>query len=677
MYISKITIKNFRNFKNTSIEFSEGINLLIGANNSGKTNLLKALRLILDSSLKKQLFIEDLNANISIEELKEHSPKISISLEISQAKKEELWGEDLVTVSNWLTTLETPYKAQLHYEFFLPETNENDYHNLIKDVDDIKKIRKIISENFIRLYTYKIWGGKLESQVQADSETLRKFDFQFLDAIRDVERDMFSGKSILLKNIIDFFIDYEIKSNDRLQPEEKQGELQEKRKEFEKLATGVTDNLKTRLEDGKNKILAYANEIGASFDKCTPDFEGNLSENDLYSILQLIIKSNTGIDIPISNNGLGYNNLIFMSLLLSKMQIDSDGKYYGSNAKIFPILCIEEPEAHLHPTMQFQFLKFLKKNIEGKKVRQVFITSHSTHITSSANLDELICLYKKNEEIFVGYPGKVFDQNENSKKYVQRFLDATKSNLLFSEKIILVEGIAEQLLLPVLAEYLEKNFEERHISVINVGGRYFDHFLRLFDFNNKIAINKKIACLTDLDPLRAEDKGKDKKCYPFEYNQELEKYQYKKNDNFKKEKYSENIKFFTQNDKVGKTLEYQLAFENPNNELLLVDSLTNKKEIKEIMKKFTEKKSIEEMLEILSKSGENDRIKEGIQKSNFTEDEKKKSIIAARYLASVTKGENALELASRLKENLCMNTNKKDFNIPEYIVKAIEWLCQD
>ena len=86
-----------------------------------------------------------------------------------------------------------------------------------------------------------------------------------------------------------------------------------------------------------------------------------MSEEEFYSTLKLIVEYETGVKIPISNNGLGYNNLIFMSLLLAKMQIDSDGKYLGSNAKIFPILAIEEPEAHLHPSMQFQFLKFLNK----------------------------------------------------------------------------------------------------------------------------------------------------------------------------------------------------------------------------------------------------------------------------------------------------------------------------
>lgn len=99
----------------------------------------------------------------------------------------------------------------------------------------------------------------------------------------------------------------------------------------------------------------------------------------------------------------------------------------------------------------------------------------------------------------MAYPAKTFiSRNEkhieviqrNSKKYVQRFFDATKSSMLFSEKVILVEGIAEQLLLLIFANYMEKSLEENHVAVINVGGRYFQHFLYMFNSKNKFAISK-------------------------------------------------------------------------------------------------------------------------------------------------------------------------------------------
>ena len=587
VYISNVTIQNYRSFDNISVNFNDGINIVIGQNNSGKSNLFKALALIFDAKERKQLSIYDFYNGISLEELKQHSPKIIITVELSQSIGEDLMGDELVTVSNWLTKLEEPYVAQLQYEFFLSEKYEQDYLNTTKHAKTAVEIWKQIENLFIRLYSYKIWAGNPENQIQVDGESLSKFDFQFLDAIRDVERDMFSGKNTLLKNVIDFFLDYDIKSNKDILLEEQTKMIGIRKENFKQSSDELVKALKERLSEGNKEILSYADKVGASFDKSKPTFEGALSENEVYSILQLIIKQQTGMIIPITSNGLGYNNLIFISLLLAKMQVDSDGKYLGSNAKVFPILLIEEPEAHLHPTMQFQFLKFLKDNLKDKKVRQVFVTSHSTHITSSAQLDDLICLYRDDSGTRVAYPGKVFfdikseneeekfNENNESKKYVQRFLDATKSNMLFAEKIIFVEGMAEQLLIPIFAQYLGKNLEEKHVSVINVGGRYFHHFLYLFDSTKNNTINRKVACITDLDPMSQKKDEKNnknfKKCYPYEYDLEKEVYNYIKNTSLQTYENNQhpNIHSFTQDYNHGKTLEYQIAFENPECKLKL------------------------------------------------------------------------------------------------------------
>ncbi|SER63288.1 Predicted ATP-dependent endonuclease of the OLD family, contains P-loop ATPase and TOPRIM domains [Gracilibacillus ureilyticus] len=537
MYISGIEIKNFRSFDNINVEFHEGINVLIGHNNSGKSNLLRALAIIFDSSVRKQLSVEDFNNSLTIESLKRESPKIVISVRITQSENENLMTDELVTVSNWLTRLKEPYEAKIQYEFFLPISEEKNYINIVSKARSTEEIWNIIRSQFIRLYINKTWVGNPENQSPVDNDSINKFDFQFLDAIRDVERDMFSGKNTLLKNVIDFFIDYDIKSDKSITEEEQKRKLQERKDIFSTNSHELIKTIQERLDSGNKEILSYTDGIGASYDKSTPDFEGNITESEIYSVLQLIVKQETGLTIPITHNGLGYNNLIFMALLLAKMQVDSDGKFLGSNAKVFPILAIEEPEAHLHPTMQNEFIKFLKNNINNRKVKQIFITSHSTHISSATDLDDIICLYTNNNKRNVSYPGKVFGENKiKSKKYVQRFLDATKSNMLFAEKIIFVEGIAEQLLLYVFADYLNKPLEKHHVAVINVGGRYFEHFLHLFDSNNKGTIDRKISCITDLDPMRRKknENGNKKKnsfkaCYPFEYNTNLDEFDYSNN----------------------------------------------------------------------------------------------------------------------------------------------------
>lgn len=690
MYISKIEIKNFRNFKEKEILFNEGVNVIIGHNNAGKTNLIKALSLVVDYQGSKRLDVDDFNKYVTLAELKLNPPKISIVVTICKGNYEE--PDDLVTIGNWLTKLDSSYEAILTYEFFLPEKEHSNYISAIAEVSESDPIAKsmdsawkIIKHDFIRLYTYKIWGGDISNQAVADSESLQKFDFQFLDAIRDVDRDMLTGRNTLLRDVFNFFMDYDIKSTpDCISSKaQKHSEIKQRRKDFSEKADELISKLQSRMDDGKKQILSYAKETGASFNNAEPNFEGSISDVEMFSVLKLIVEYSTGIKVPATHNGLGYNNLIFMSLLLAKMQVNSDGNYMGSNSKVFPILAIEEPEAHLHPAMQFKFLRFLKDNKNKNKVRQIFVTTHSTHITSAVSLDEIICLHNENGNTTVGYPGRVFPPDNKSKKYVQRFLDATKSNMLFAQKVILVEGLAEQLLMSILAQYLGKSLEDNHIAVINVGGRFFDHFLYLFDSTKPFTIHKKIACITDRDPeSKKKSEEKFKKCYPYEYNQDNITYIYQSNPNAIKYPISAlhpNIAFFSQDEVKGKTLEYDLIQYNPTLELLITDSMSNSDEIKSLMKLYIEDNPITEYFSKLRSSDENERIERSItSNSSWGYDDKKKAIIASRYLNSVGKGENALELSYALGENLEKKGTPeyKEFIVPDYIKRAIEWICQ-
>lgn len=694
MFISKIHIKNFRNFKDNEVQFNDGINVIIGHNNAGKSNLLRALGLVLNQKSQKRLTINDFNMKSTLDELKQQSPRILIEVTIFKGKTST--EDDLVTVSEWLTKLDENYEAKLTYEFFLPEKYEEKYLNTIREwvnpnegqsEQELKnKIFKLIDSEFLRYYTYKIWGGEVANHNQADGDLLQKFDFQFLDAIRDVERDLISGRNVMLKKVLNFFLDYEIKSSNA-QALDKESAIKEKRDEFSGKSAELIKVLDKRIEKGKQQILNYATSTGASL-KSTPNFEGETSDVEMLSFLRLIVEE-AGFKIPASHNGLGYNNLIYISILLAQMQADADEDYLGSNSKIFPMLVIEEPEAHLHPSMQDKFLKFLRDNISNDRVRQIFITSHSTHVTSATELDEIICLHHDlNGNTNVGYLGKVFDDSDEdvkSKKYVKRFLDATKSNMLFAEKIILVEGLAEQLLINVFATILKIPLEDHHISVINVGGRHFNHFLKLFDTEqSKQAVFKKVACITDRDPSRKDiSKNTDKyeKCYPFEYGVDSSNYKYKDHATFLIEKYQNhtNIKFFSQDRDKGKTFEYDLVLNNPTCKLLITDSMSNKDEIRRMMD-LNQENPLSDYLDLLVNgkkiSKESERIKQSIEGLNneWSEEDKKHAVIASRYLNSIGKGENALELACALEDNLINET--EEFIVPEYIEEAIKWIIE-
>lgn len=678
MYISKIKIKGFRNFKDNEILFNDGINVITGHNNSGKSNILKAISLVIDTKSSKRLDLYDFNQAVTVEELKSNPPSVTINLFISQSHDEDTYSDDLVTIGNYLTKLAAPYEAMLTYEFFLPEAEIERYNSALSDVDDVNKAWRIIKNDFVRLYIHRIWGGDPNLQIQADNESLQKFDYQFLDAIRDVERDLFSGRSTLLKDVLDFFMDYKIKKDKDKETETKLAEIKELKEQFSAEADSLLQRLQDRMEEGKEEILDYATKTGASFNNASPNFDGSLSEVELFAALKLIISYTTGITIPATHNGLGYNNLIFMSVLLAKMQVNSDGDYLGSNAKVFPILAIEEPEAHLHPSMQYKFLKFLRENKDvNKKVKQIFVTTHSTQIISAVSLDEIICIHNEDNIFSIGYPGKVFtssEEDQKSKAYVQRFLDATKSDMLLAQRVILVEGIAEELLIPTMAKYMNYSLEDAHVTIINVGGRYFEHFLKLFDTSNPLSIHKKVACITDRDPSRKKktSAGNFEKCYPYEFGSEPDDYEYSENAQKSIDKFSStsNIRFYSQDVDYGTTFEYDLIWHNPTLTILITESMRNKQELEELLKL-----DFEDGLQKLRTSDENERIVNALNSSEWNEIDKRKALIASRYLNSIDKGENALELCYLLEENLKQEP-MSDFNVPEYIKDAIEWINQ-
>jgi len=698
MYISNIKIQGFRNFVNTEIEFNEGVNVIIGHNNAGKSSLIKAIGLIINGNASRRLEIDDFSKRTSLAELQAEPPRVIMTLTVLQSLEEDLNSDDLVTVSNWLTKLEEPYEAQLTYTFYLPVDKQAEYISELSSCTTKDEAWLIIKHQYLRFYTYKIFGGNPALQIAADSESLQKFDFQFLNAIRDVERDMFTGKNTMLRDVLDFFMDYELKSADESvkSSTQKYQEIKQLKSDFTSKAGVLINELQSRMKAGKDHILSYAKQTGATFNNAEPDFDGTISDVDMYSALKLIIGySGLDIKIPATHNGLGYNNLIFMSLLLAKMQVNSDGKYLGSNAKVFPVLAIEEPEAHLHPAMQYKFLKFLKENKEDRKVRQIFLTTHSTQITSAVSLDEIICLHNENGIINVGYPGKTFPDTvagKKSKAYVQRFLDATRSDMLFAQKVIFVEGLAEQVLLPTLAKYCNIEMEDYHIAVIPVGGRFFDHFLPLFDKNLPYTIHKKVVCLKDRDPERKlKTGGSYTSCYPFQFDQEPALYDYKDHLIDKITEYAThpNIRFYGQNHRKGKTFEYELLLNNIDTDILITEYLTNSSELSTLMDFQRAKKLPIVFFEEIRKSDSNTKFREAIEAltdPSWTDEDKAQAIIAHRYLASIGKGENALELANVLEENLKLPntapaedptaTIRTSFVVPQYIFDSITWICQ-
>lgn len=153
---------------------------------------------------------------------------------------------------------------------------------------------------------------------------------------------MFTGKNTMLRDVLDFFIDYEIKSADEAikNSATKQTEIKLLKTDFSLKADALINELQARMKAGKDHILSYATQTGATFNNAEPAFDGSISEVELYSALKLII-GYTALDIkiPATHNVLGYNDLIFHVSAIGKNAGECRWQLPWEQRKIFPGAC--------------------------------------------------------------------------------------------------------------------------------------------------------------------------------------------------------------------------------------------------------------------------------------------------------------------------------------------------
>lgn len=469
MYLSKINIKNFRGIENLTVNFNDKINIIIGENGSCKSALIDAIRILYNfSNQRKDIYVENKDFYID-----KQSHKIVGNIELSYEFR-DLDSEQQGAFYEFLVIEKDPDKTYakvvLKYEYREDKSPYLDY-----------------------------FTGIIEGQ-KADYRNFELFQHYYLDALRDSTKDLLNSKNnILGKLIMRTVLNNGTRSNFENIIETANSELL-KQPEVMKSKTDVNNNLDSIF---KTNVL---NKIGLRLD----DPKAEPFINSIKPYLPFDGLNLNGKGLELQQNSLGHNNLIYTATILG----DTSSRIEIEKNKITHFaLLIEEPEAHLHPQLQLNLFNFIKENI--KENTQIFITSHSPTLTSKAKLQNLIVLdsiaYKLDDcfkdrvsENIIEDTNKNIKLNENDfitrKKQLERYLDVTKSQMLFSNGILFAEGVSEELLVPALFKLKGQDLQDYRIEFVNVGGTSFYPFLHLFNSSKtEKRINKKIAILSDGD----------------------------------------------------------------------------------------------------------------------------------------------------------------------------------
>lgn len=462
MHISNLKIRNFRAIENLELSFNKGLNILIGENNSGKTAIIDLLRLIFDKgNYPHEIYWKETDFRVgSTDEIK--PIEFEIKFEIDN-KNEKYWFNDLHIV-------------------------EIDENNNMQDFLEIHGKITLINSNNSKKIKRDFWGGK-DFENKIPWEVWNSLNYTYLSPLRDVNRDLRPTNNNLLSKL---FLNI--------------AGLKDDEEYKEKMASIIKENFDNEewielLNEGKDKITTHLKEMNFIDDFQDVDINFSTFEyEDIVKklILQLPVDLNDETNkinyFNLYQNGLGYNNLIYASTIFGDIIQRKELLKQDYN-----LLLIEEPEAHLHPQLESTFFRYLQK-LDIHNEFQIIVSSHSPTITAKTKLDNVIVMKNINNTIYATSIKDTCLKNED-KIFLKKFLDVTKSQLFFSNGVILVEGISEALLLPIFAKMLgeEYDLEKNGIEVI-VTGISFQRYSGLFnpDDPNK-RLNFKCAVLTDDD----------------------------------------------------------------------------------------------------------------------------------------------------------------------------------
>lgn len=480
MYLSNIKLWNFRKFgsneifidlsqPNLDLNFSKGLNVIVGENDSGKTAIIDAIKLVLRTHSFEYIKVEE-------RDFYQDRKHFRIELLFS-----DLTPSEAKNFTEWLGWIGNNESAEPYLRLV--------YEGKMKDQ---------------RVLAGDIKAGVDDEGSVSTAEAREYLKTTYLKPLRDAENELIAKKNSRLSQIL--------LGDEAFKGKNKDHELV---RIFNDLKIQLEKYFKGEFEitNGDGQVIHCPQEgkdIKQKIDNYIRLFYGSdiyntlfeATSNDMKSVLEKLTLSLANDSHP----GLGTLNRLFMAAELLHL---NKAKWTGLRLGL-----IEELEAHLHPQAQMQVIETLQ---EEKNI-QLILTTHSPNLASKVKLENLI-VCNQGQAYPLGADYTKLEKTDYS--FLERFLDTTKANLFFAKGIIFVEGWSEEILIPALAKKIGLNLTERKVSVINVQNTSFLRYSRIFQRKDGVYPKFKIpvAIITDLDVdideenLASPIPGKTKKIY--------------------------------------------------------------------------------------------------------------------------------------------------------------------